>query len=212
MCYNFLVAYVKDNLNNQIKVHDNIEIFLRDIDKNPSICLLIYELFRDNKKFLTLNVAKILRMIIISAEEASLQSSKKALYLKLLEVFCKFEDKLVRPNQQEIVVNFTRDISKNNLIYLFSNEGLPHLCKLVQDCLPPQLKTGLDGDIVDQAGVQTMRADEIGIGASADASKLNMEIFNVIVCLQLMSICCEGKSDVAEQKCQEKIMNVAVAL
>jgi hypothetical protein len=99
MCYNFLVTYVKDNLNNQIKVHDNIEIFLRDIGKNPSICLLIYELFRDNKKFLTLNVAKILRQIIVSAEEASLQSSKKALYLKLLEVFCKFEDKLVRPNQ-----------------------------------------------------------------------------------------------------------------
>ena len=72
MCYNFLVAYVKDNLINQIKVHHNIELFIRDIDKNPSICLLIYELFRDNKKFLTLNVAKILRQIIISAEEASL--------------------------------------------------------------------------------------------------------------------------------------------
>jgi hypothetical protein len=27
-----------------------------------------------------------------------------------------------------------------------------------------------------------------------------------------MSICCEGKSDVAEQKCQEKIMDVSVAL
>lgn len=60
-CYNFLVAYVKDNLQNQIKVHDHLEIFLRDIDKNPLICLLIYEMFRDNKKFLTLNVSKILR-------------------------------------------------------------------------------------------------------------------------------------------------------
>ena len=72
---------------------------MRDLDKNPLICLLIYEMFRDNKRFLTLNVSKILRQIIIAAEEASLQSSKKALYLKLLEVFCKFEDKLVRPNQ-----------------------------------------------------------------------------------------------------------------
>ena len=91
--------FVKDNIQNQIKVHDNLEVFLRDIDKNPLICLLIYVMFKDNKKFLTLNVSKILRLIILSAEEAPLASSKKALYLKLLEVFCKFEDKLVRPNQ-----------------------------------------------------------------------------------------------------------------
>ena len=135
-CYNFLVNYVRNNMQNQIKVHSNIEIFLREIDKNPLICLLIFELFKDNKRFLTLNVTKILRQIILSAEEASLQSSKKALYLKLLQVFCKFEDKLVRPNQQEIVINFTKDVSKNNLIYLFSNEGLPQLIKLVNDCLP----------------------------------------------------------------------------
>ena len=98
-CYKFLVLYVKDNFANQIKVHSNLEIFLRDIDKNPLICLLLYEMFRDNKRFLTLNVTKILRQIISSAEEAPLSSSKKALYMKLLEVFCKFEDKLVRPNQ-----------------------------------------------------------------------------------------------------------------
>ena len=122
-CYYFLVMYVKNNIHNQIKVHTNLEIFLREIDKNPLICLLIYEMFKDNKRFLTLNVTKILRQIMIQAEEASLQSSKKALYLKLLEVFCKFEDKLVRVNQQEIVVNFTKDISKNNLIYLFSYDG-----------------------------------------------------------------------------------------
>ena len=93
-----MIAFVKDNFTNQIKVHNYIEIFLRDIDKNPLICLLIYEIFRDNKRFLTLNVTKVLRQIISSAEEAPLTSSKKALYLKLLEVFCKFEEKLVRPN------------------------------------------------------------------------------------------------------------------
>ena len=118
-----------------MKVHNHLEIFLKDLDKNSLICLLIYEMFKGNKKFLTLNVTKILRVIILSAEEAALHSSKKCLYLKLLEVFCKFEDKLVRPNQQEIVVNFTRDVSKNNLIYLFSAEGLPHLVRLLQACL-----------------------------------------------------------------------------
>lgn len=71
-CYKFLVFYVKDNFTNQFKVYSNLEIFLRDLDKNPLICLLIYEMFRDNKRFLTLNVSKILRQIIIAAEEASL--------------------------------------------------------------------------------------------------------------------------------------------
>jgi len=56
-------------------------------------------MFKNNKKFLTLNVSKILRQVIHSSEEAALNSSKKALYLKLLEVFIKFEDQLVRPNQ-----------------------------------------------------------------------------------------------------------------
>ena len=64
--------YVKNNLQNKIKVHNYLEVFLRDIDKNPLICLLIYEMFKDNKRFLTLNVSKILRHIILSAEEASL--------------------------------------------------------------------------------------------------------------------------------------------
>ena len=103
-------------------------------------------MFKDNKRFLTLNVSKILRHIILAAEEASLQSSKKALYLKLLEVFCKFEEKLVRPNQQEIIINFTRDISKNNLIYLFSYEGLPHMQTLIENCIPDKFKSP-DGNV-----------------------------------------------------------------
>ena len=115
-------------------------MFLRELDKDPIISLLIYEMFKDNKRFLTLNVSKILRHIIISVEEASLNSSKKALYLKLLEVFCRMDEKLVRPNQMEIVIDFTRDVSKNNLIYLFSSDGLPELSKIIVMCLPPQYR------------------------------------------------------------------------
>jgi len=210
-CYHFLVMYVRDNLQNQIKVHDNLEIFLRDIDKNPLICLLLYELFKDNKRFLTLNVSKILRQIILSAEEASLQSSKKALYLKLLEVFCKFEDKLVRPNQQEIVINFTRDISKNNLIYLFSNEGLPHLIKLVQDCLPARYREEIENENKNDG-----KGNGTGTGGPKKPGEppcaVSIEVFNVVVCLNLMSTCCEGKSDLAEIKCQTEIIDVHTAL
>jgi hypothetical protein len=39
-----------------------------------------------------------------------------------------------------------------------------------------------------------------------------MEVFNVIQCILLMSICCEGKSELAEIKCQSEIMNMTTAL
>ena len=47
-------------------------------------------MYKDNKKFLTLNVTKMLRLIITASDEARLTSSKKSLYLKLLAVFLRF--------------------------------------------------------------------------------------------------------------------------
>ncbi len=58
--------------------------------------LLFYEIFKDNTKFLTLNVTKFIRTINNTAEELALATVKKAIYLKLLEVFCKFQSKLIR--------------------------------------------------------------------------------------------------------------------
>lgn len=69
---------------------------MRDSDKYQKATLLIYEIFRDNKKFLTLNVTKFLRQIVNFSEERLLDSPKKATYLKLLEVFTRYQEKLVR--------------------------------------------------------------------------------------------------------------------
>jgi len=74
-----------------LKVYDDIDVFMRDIDKFSVSTLLFYEIFKDNKKFLTLNVAKFIRAINNTAEEVSLSTPKKAVYLKLLEVFCRYE-------------------------------------------------------------------------------------------------------------------------
>ena len=57
---------------------------MRDIDKYWVATLLFYEIFKDNKKFLTLNVTKFIRAINNTAEEVSLSTPKKAVYLKLL--------------------------------------------------------------------------------------------------------------------------------
>lgn len=39
-----------------------------------------------------------------------------------------------------------------------------------------------------------------------------MEVFNVITCLDLMGVCCEGKSDLAEIKCMNEMINIHTAL
>jgi hypothetical protein len=71
---------------------------MRDIDKYPIASVLVREIFKNNKKFLTLNVTKWIRQIVNTSEEAALASSKKAMYLKLLEVYCRYEDMLITQN------------------------------------------------------------------------------------------------------------------
>ena len=46
-----------------MKVYDDVDVFMRDIDKYQVATLLFYEIFKDNKKFLTLNVTKFIRAI-----------------------------------------------------------------------------------------------------------------------------------------------------
>ena len=71
---------------------------MRDIDKYPIASVLVREIFKNNKKFLTLNVTKWIRQIVNTSEEAALASSKKAMYLKLLEVYCRYENMLITQN------------------------------------------------------------------------------------------------------------------
>lgn len=126
-CYGFLVGYVRDNLTNQIQLYEDLDSIMRDSDKYQKATLLVYEIFKNNKKFLTLNVSKFLRQIVNYSEERLLDSPKKATYLKLLEVFCRYKDKLVRENQSEIILQFTVDTARSNVLYLLQPEGAKEL-------------------------------------------------------------------------------------
>jgi hypothetical protein len=97
-CYRFLIAYVRGNFQNQLKVYDDVDVFMRDMDTYQVATLLFYEIFKDNTKFLTLNVTKFIRTINNTAEEVALNQIKKAIFNKLLEVFCKFERRLLKQN------------------------------------------------------------------------------------------------------------------
>jgi hypothetical protein len=41
---------------------------------------------------------------------------------------------------------------------------------------------------------------------------ISIEIFNLMTCLDLLSLCCEGKSDQAEIKCQTEILTLKNAV
>ena len=94
------------------------------------------------------------------------------------------------------------------MIYLFSTEGLPHLIRFIQDCVPAKLMD--DQDKTEQAKELDNLVGELG-NAGKESGRMSIEVFNVIVCLNLMSLCCEGKSDLAEIKCQNEIMNMNTA-
>jgi len=87
------------------------------------------------------------------------------------------------------------------LIYLFSNEGLPHLVRLLKACLPNNEEL-----------IAHNKKQKEAMNPTKYETAMSIEVFNVMVCLNLMSICCEGKSDLAEIKCQSFIVNLQTGL
>ena len=56
-------------MQNQLRVYDDLDTFMRNFNEYQVATLLVYEIFKDNKKFLTLNVSKFLRQIVNYSEE-----------------------------------------------------------------------------------------------------------------------------------------------
>ena len=53
-CYRFLIKFTRGNQINQAKIREKLEYFLNDIDNHSLAINLVYEIFKDNKKFLNL--------------------------------------------------------------------------------------------------------------------------------------------------------------
>ena len=90
---------------------------------------------------------------------------------------------------------------------------------LIEDCIPEKFRHDKDQDVTvikwkvsknaeeKKEFTQILEEEEVVM----DEIHLNMEIFNVIMCIKLLSICCEGKSDLAELKCHAEIINLQTA-
>lgn len=97
-CYRFLIKFVRGNGQNQQKLREHLDDFLKDLEKHSLAILLVYEIFKDNKKFLNLNASKIVKTIVNIAEKAEMTDSRKGSLYQLLTAFCRYKDKLVRAN------------------------------------------------------------------------------------------------------------------
>jgi len=133
----------------------------------------------------------------MSLEEAPLGSPLKTSLIEILAVFCKFKGGiLVRQNQIEIISQLASDNSRSNMLSYFTEEGFDELSHLIE-------KTN-EIEVVDDSV-----ASDIEIASAT--LHVSLEVFNLIKCLDLLGLCCEGKSDMAELKCQKDILTLTSA-
>jgi len=100
-CYLFLIRFVRRSFQNQLTLYEQVDVFMKDIDRHPLSVYLIMEVFKDsaqNKQFLTLNTSKIIKQILTAAEAALNNAEFKASLYRVLQGFCKFQGKLIRQN------------------------------------------------------------------------------------------------------------------
>jgi hypothetical protein len=74
-CYRFLIRYVHGNTENQVKLREYLDDFMKDIDNNSMAVQLVADIFRDNRKFLNMSSSKIFKQIVNAAEKAEIENS-----------------------------------------------------------------------------------------------------------------------------------------
>jgi hypothetical protein len=135
-----------------------------------------------------------------AAEKAEMSDSRKGSLYRLLTAFCRYRDKLVRANQQDIVVYMTDKGPQSNILYLFTSEGFKDINKYIQQ--QKQVVFPSEDADANNAAELIRRGNKSEV--EPDASKRNPTIFvtnqiiNLMACVDLLSLCCEGKSDLAE--------------
>ena len=117
----------------------------------------------------------------------------------------------------------TADISRSNVIYLFQAEGSKELGVHIDSSqVVHELVPGESQNVTQQNLTQndlTIHQDRSMVSASPARGGrsqtcmqegiqiMSVQIFNVIQLLKLITLCCNGKSPVAEAKCRENILD-----
>ena len=118
----------------------------------------------------------------------------------MLGVFCRHKDKLVRANQQDVILYMSAKGTQSNLLYLFTAEGFTDISKIIKQ----QKQVVFPNEAANLAKADAAALVKGGSGKQDDPAANNPTIFvtvpilNIMSCIELMSLCCEGKSDLAE--------------
>ena len=146
----------------------------------PISVYLVREIFKQNKFFLNRDVSHIIKEIVKVSEDLELSDVSKSSYLKALQVFVKYKNKIIKKNQQDIVIQLTSS-SRSELFNILKPGG--------------QTKIG--------SLLKKMSANE-----QDGTLELPAEVYNIICFLDTFTLCTEGKHEVTEAKAQTSVMDL----
>ena len=145
--YIFLIRFCKDNVVNQEIIGNHLDIFVKEINSSPLSIYLIKEIFKDNKLHLSSDGQKIIRVIVKKEESISLTMSEKYHYLDTLKTFARCKAKIVKKNQNEILINISGEEEGQICSYFNTNGGIAKVKSLVEKI--SKAKHDMKGDIAE---------------------------------------------------------------
>ena len=184
--YLFLIRFCKDNLVNQNLLGEYVDFFIKEIGSSPLVIFLIREIFKNNKHHLTTKGQKVIRYIVEQEEELDLNSIEKFHYLNILKTFTKCKNKIVKKNQNEILMQISGKDDDKLCSFFNTKEGRSKIKKLLQ---------GFD------------KAPSHDDSSRFDV-EVPTEVYNLVMFMDLICMCCDGKNEIAEAKAQTSVCDL----
>lgn len=130
--YIFLIRFCKDNAVNQELIGEHLDIFVKELNTSPLSIYLIKEIFKDNKLHLSSKGQKIIRLIAKKEETIALSMPDKYRYLDTLKTFARCKNKIVKKNQNEILINISGDDEDQICSHFNTKAGFSKVKSLVE--------------------------------------------------------------------------------
>ena len=184
--YIFLIRFWKDNSVNQGLVGEYLDIFIKELNSNPLWIFLIREIFKDNKFYLSIRGPKVVKHIVKKEESIPITLPEKYHYLNTLKTFARCKSKIVKKNQNEILINVSNDDNENIWSYFNTKDGISKIKGIIEKL--SKAKHDQKGDIAE--------------------IEFPIELYNLITFLDLICVCCEGKNEFAELKAQSSVWKI----
>lgn len=185
--YLFLIRFCKDNIINQNLLGEHVEYFSKELDTCSLAIFLIKEIFKNNQAFLTTKAQRIIKFVVQREEDLELNSPEKHHYLNILKAFAKCKNKIVKKNQNEILLYIAKK-DEGTICSLFNTQEGRAKARVYLSEFGKSVQDG-------SAGILEVL--------------IPPEIYNMVCFMDLICICCDGKNEVAESRAQQSVLDMA---